>query len=299
MVKREFLIINKSSIIKKIIILVLLFFCNSYKGKSQNLPPFAPIGAEWNYSHSTSLGIETKSLTVIDTGTTSQGIKYSKITGPNQFYVSRDSLIVYHSFDTINWYLLYDYNISAGDSFETICCEYLGFIDTFSIKVLVKGDTIIDGFELPYIIMQSNNGNYEFSGLSILNVGNIENYFLPWYALIDPPIRPLRCYSDDLVNLVIESPCDTLIINSVEPSLANYKVNYYPNPVQKDLYISGLPPNINKVQLINNLGQIVMEKHLESRAELVIGMENFSKGMYTIIGISSEGRIISEIIINQ
>ena len=64
----------------------------TFSANAQSYPPFAPVGAEWNYSQ-TMLGggggMTTVSISSQVTGTTFAGIHYSQIGG---FYAYRDSL---------------------------------------------------------------------------------------------------------------------------------------------------------------------------------------------------------------
>lgn len=90
------------------------------------------------------------------------------------------------------------------------------------------------------------------------------------------------------------SPSNTITINSVSISeYANHNITVYPNPTNDHLNIIS-DQHIQKIQLVDILGNIVISTH-----ETSIDVSNYSDGIYQIIILFDNDRLIIPVIIQK
>ncbi|HOV55071.1 MAG TPA: T9SS type A sorting domain-containing protein [Bacteroidales bacterium] len=90
------------------------------------------------------------------------------------------------------------------------------------------------------------------------------------------------------------SPSNTITINSVSISeYANHNITVYPNPTNDHLNIIS-DQHIQKIQLVDILGNIVISTH-----ETSIDVSNYSDGIYQIIILFENDRLIIPVIIQK
>ena len=90
------------------------------------------------------------------------------------------------------------------------------------------------------------------------------------------------------------SPSNTITINSVSISeYANHNITVYPNPTNDHLNIIS-DQHIQKIQLVDILGNIVISTH-----ETSIDVSNYSDGIYQLIILFENDRLIIPVIIQK
>ena len=68
-------------------------------------------------------------------------------------------------------------------------------------------------------------------------------------------------------------------------------LEFYPNPVKSNLHIRKVSPKVETIKLIDSQGKVIYDQDLISEMEL--DMSPFPMGLYFLLGISKEGRIIT------
>jgi hypothetical protein len=189
------------------------------------------------------------------------------------------------------WKVLADFSTEVNDSFSVDYNSVPGAEDSFFLKVLAKGDTIINGLVVPYIDCGtydhiSVNGQYvAYGGRIIQNIG-AEYLIIPQPGLADPSSGPLRCYEDENLGVYkapfFKDSCDYIYVGEAnlsadpnilfEATLLTNKLKVFSNS-ELDNYL-----------IIDYSGKIILNKYSpESFSQLDIDLSAFPGGLYLII----------------
>lgn len=276
----------------KFFVLFLLFGI-AMNANSQPYPEFAPVGAVWRWHMSSATvggGTAHYSTTVKSIGVdTIKGKECKKLyfgTGYNaNLYFYRDSLIIYY-FDSVpgnssesRWRVLYDFTKNVGESY--IACmpfPYWPQVDSMTVTVLTKGDTVINGFTLPYMVTSSW---WQFDGLTILNIGS-EGYFIPY--TVDASMYNLNefsCYYDPIIgHYYYDNMCN------VSTDVADSEIDFntfqlIPNPSAHKLSVKSSVALNGEVKVKNIFGQTVLTQHPGGDIKnATIDVSNLANGVY-------------------
>ncbi len=269
---------------KKILLFCSFILLLNTKSHSQTFPEFAPLGATWNYMvYEINGSAWTFHFTSVDTaiidGKHGKKINAEYAVAP-YFFVYRDSLQMYASFDSISWKLIYDFSKQVGDSF----ISHVNYPneDSVVVEVTARGDTLIGGFQIPYLRLHSTNPAFYVGGKVLLNIGG-EDFFFANSTFMDPSINGLRCFHDSLIGeFFLVSPCDTVISIGISEILGDDNlISIYPNPVNENLFIQKSKlSNSASVQVFKYTGQLVLE--IKNFKEENIDTQNLQNGFYVL-----------------
>lgn len=183
------------------------------------------------------------------------------------------------------FYVLYDFSATIGDTWivpenqEMMNCDTVGYL-----KVVAKGDTIINSVPLRYVIVEPEGGsNWIIQGIIIEKIGPINWYMFPEQNCITDFQEggPLRCYFDNnfAFNSGIEEYCD-YIVNNKENTFEG-EVSVYPNPATSFFHIVGEKLSGVEVYIFDIFGRIIFSSKISGR-ELQIDVSQFHTGTYLL-----------------
>ena len=277
-------------------LVAVVFLFAATRGFAQPMPEFAPIGATWHYTIHEIWG-EVHTAVCQSTGDAVIGGKPCRhITGAEELFVYRDSLQIF-IYDSANtqpqWRLLYDFGKNVGDTFFVATPNWDNSgDDTIAVLVLAKGDTVINGFTLPYMVLASESvglSNYGFEGKAIMNILH-EYFFYPYGAWIDPAVGGLRCYEDSALGLYqLQSPCVYNWIGMDDAS-ENATFDIFPNPSSNEITINFSNPH-SETTVLQVLDVAGRQLHLPSTNEnrILLPVDKLTNGVYWVKITGSNG----------
>lgn len=203
---------------------------------------------------------------------------------------------VYH-YRNGSFYLLYDFSINAGDSWQTIAPYPSPFTgsgnppDTIVEVVVDSVSTItISGITKKVMYVHSDSNDWYFLNPIIEDIGSAGGFFPYIYDWLDFEIPLLRCYSDSLLHYEtgIISQCDTILNSVDEFGGDNFaEVVLYPIPVNELLNFQfNSSVKIESFLLYDKVGRLIMKGAGQELKE-GISMLNYSSGIYFIHLLSS------------
>jgi hypothetical protein len=267
-------------------IMVAIAFCIEFFSLQAQYPEFAPQGATWYYDQLQMNGdlVTRKLYSVSEDVLYGKSCKHLNGESVGDFYAYRDSLRMYVSAiaDT-QWYLLYDFNKNPGDTFYSHVWWISG-IDSIPVKVIQKGDTSINGWVLPFMVIESLDPFWLWNGTTILNIGS-DDYFIPPHPIADPPISGLRCYEDAVIGSyhVVEH-CDTSYTIGIQNASFAGGGMMVTNPFRDFIRITGYNMTISHIQLLDFCGRNIFHKFLFDNASTIeIETSDFNNGLYLLI----------------
>jgi N-acetylneuraminic acid mutarotase len=99
-------------------------------------------------------------------------------------------------------------------------------------------------------------------------------------------------YSGKKASFYEYAPCDYAGIEAIENSLS-----IYPNPVHDQLTINGLSQKIERIEVLNTIGKIVLQFNSQTNSMQSIYLDQLEAGNYILRFISSDSQTISRKII--
>jgi hypothetical protein len=274
---------------KHIQIILLCFIVNFAKG--QTVTEWFPIGAEWYYSNPNNIiGIRQqciKYLVTKDTtweGVNCKQIKISSCIGDTVVeieYFKQDGLqIKYLNFASNQFYVLYDFSKSVGDTITVHDGKFVPnksffspFDTLFNFKYTIKKieNTNINGFDLKKqnieTIEQSafNFMNYwsdsTYNNSIIERIGAMTNFTGNFRGVIPESYFPfLRCYNDLEVNFKLPywtNNCNFVTLISNE--LSKYElIQLFPNPQNRGQSVKiNSNEDFKIITIMSSTGQVV------------------------------------------
>jgi len=195
-------------------------------------------------------------------------------------------------FPDTNEFVLYDFNLAVGDTFQTTCTFYQApFLGQIKF-ILDSIDSIITntGFRKRYnysfvSFMEFNyflpNNLYIIEGIGS-NLGPFFNEFIQNYYTEFAWISELICFRDQQNYVIGGTNCDIVGIN--ENQQQAFTVNAYPNPASdKITFVYKLPENINNasIKLYNAMGIPVIEiPLLNEQNSISTEVSDLNQGIY-------------------
>ena len=203
------------------------------------------------------------------------------------------------STDGSSWYNIsganstpYNYNASTAGTmyFRAIITNNCGNATSNVVSTIVKPlppTPVISQISNTPIILQSSAtlGNQWFNLNGPIPGATSQNYEVTangsYYVIVT-------------IDGCSSSPSNTITINSVSISeYANHNITVYPNPANDHLNIIS-DQHIQKIQLVDILGNIVISTH-----ETSIDVSNYSDGIYQLIILFENDRLIIPVIIQK
>jgi len=272
---------------------------------SQSLPEFAPIGATWYYHNQwmTPNFTYREFISVDDTIVNGKACK--RINDGEDHYLYNDSLHLYYFNTEANrWALLADFSKQVGDSFY-VDVSTTQLADSFAAVIIKKGDTILNGYNLPYILVDNSwsqrsviGNNYVYGNKIIQNIGS-EIFLFPRKQEIDMDTYQLRCYND--INLgIYKNPdfhfglwsCDTVTTSIIEHNTVTNRLNFFPNPAEdKVLFNFSRNPFEEGILLISDIYGRILKKSIIRKEQTTYQFDliNYSSGIYVYQFIDATG----------
>lgn len=232
-------------------------------------------------------------------------IHSSVIPFENQYtYSSGDSVFHFYEGD---FYLLYDFSASIGDTWVIAVNENFQCDDTAIVKVTQTGTININNLELRTITLETiSSSAIGLTGTCVERFGNephidLDNSFgpFPGYqncpgAIIEYDILTFRCYSDENFETYnpTEIECEYLTELN-EPILLDLRI--YPNPTNGEFIIENLDSNPIRIELYSSNGQLIEQFDFKLSVNR-INISDLNNGLYFIKLITERNSTIKKII---
>lgn len=169
--------------------------------------------------------------------------------------------------------LLYDFNMVVGDtiSIPTIAYSYDSAV-VVAIDSVSTCSTIRRRYELNPVGTQLLGGPLYWTE----GVGSSHG-LIPRYNWFESGVIYV-CYSDS----TCANPCANFLSTTTVKNQSSKLATIYPNPSSETSIIQLNNRAINtKIQVMNNLGQIILDKEIQGQEE-VLNLSNWSTGIYYI-----------------
>jgi hypothetical protein len=318
------MIFQKQKTVKmRLTLLIVLFISLSQMVKAQN-HEWAPIGAEWHYTHTyftppfpyTTYYDFNRVNSVKDSlfqGKTCRYLVSQKINcsmwfyyTPLEYFMYQDSGKVYH-WDNVDssFILLMDFNKNAGESWEMPVWLHYGFwADTATVFVdsvtyLTVGSDTLKQQHVTYYLTQVQSGAVDTYNEIITERFGHQRQLLPLDgALCDGEYdQGLRCYSDSSLGFynLVSYECDStwgIINSSVERhDLKEEQLQVYPNPAQDFVTISfDLPLDEAPTFYMYDFTGKLLKSGVLGKKETQIDIDNLPKGVFLLEIVSTKDR---------
>ena len=128
------------------------------------------------------------------------------------------------------------------------------------------------------------------SGLGQINV--FENYYWGWHTYFNDQVYAKKNGID-----YFGTECD-LDVGIKETSLQNQHIEIYPNPANNEIIINSKGNKISKIELTNNLGQIVSSKQIND-LKTTFNLADYSNGVYFLKIYSESNSLVKKLIIEH
>ncbi len=310
--------------------------------KAQIGQPYAPVGAKWTY-----LGVS-----YIPTGAPTQTETYEVVSVADTFIQNRrcsklqfnllppftqfafssftgiDSVFFYHvdnrrvfRYETSldSFFLLYDFNVSTGDSFDIFLPNQINFniLTRFRAYVVDTNQVLVNGsfskvikYDLALIAPIPPNigvvpeyvsrfevaeklGDFEGAGYHKGKI--LTTMGFAWHA----ETIELRCFEDSIG--IYKRPgvvnCDTSFISSVATNYFGKPIEIYPNPAKNSVRVN-LGKDFTKTQLlsIRDISGKLVKTFSISESSQTLDLSGIAKGMYFVL---VHGHKVEKLIINH
>jgi hypothetical protein len=184
-------------------------------------------------------------------------------------------------------------NLSATEINGRIYLSNMG-ADPISIRVIRTVDSLQDEWATSFCNKNTCYPNSTDSAQFTLAKGENSNYLLVHYyheGKVGNGIVKLRVYNVNAPDNEIElTYIGTVTENTVGiAEKGNFKVEIFPNPVQKDLYIKCNTASIINYNIINVTGREIVKGFTNSNTS--INIEHLPSGVY-FIGIEDKGQVL-------
>ncbi|MGC9342116.1 MAG: T9SS type A sorting domain-containing protein [Bacteroidales bacterium] len=258
---------------------------------------FAPIGSEWYYSeggglappNSEFLHLETTKDTLV--GSQSARIierTYYRYSGDT---IKKEPLLIYDQNDTVfvfnpekeKFTILYIFNGEPGDTLFLHKPPFDSFGDpdtnneTYGLVIdSITSETFDEAAVNKYYFKSLSVYGFWGENSYMERIGGLHGFFPTGIALPEGG-GPLRCYSDDLVNVKFSSvACDYRLINSAYMKKID-EFEIIPNPVKHTLQVY-FPHSFSFIEIRDILGNSLIITQ-----EKIIEVDELDKGLYFLI----------------
>lgn len=264
-----------------LMVLLLLFMF------SLTAQEWAPPGTRWYYSQyyfNPNIGVHVTEV-IGDTIINGQNCRVldnaESCSLPIRFAYQEDRRIYYYNKYTEDFHLLYDFNLTAGDTLKMFVKENESLPDTFYVKIDSVGQVFLneDTIQVQYVTtLYELNNELSFGNKIYENIGG-NNFFLPVYGFCDIPAMPLRCYEDPnrgLYQFITEFPCDYVPVEEPDGSVS---LTLQPNPASDRILISS-PELITALEVIDLNGRRSLQQSGLHDFTHSLEVQNLSPGIY-------------------
>lgn len=179
-----------------------------------------------------------------------------------------------------------------------------GFIVSLTNLPVASFYAIEDTLYLPNAIaLFVNQSQNSTSYLWDFGNGNTSTQTNPWHQYTQAGLYTVR-----LIAMNPPFPNDTLTLNSyikvIDPLLINesHKLNsrIFPNPFTDEINIDNSIPISGKLQLIDIIGRIIIEKTVKEEKSIIItNLSSLEKGHYILKLIDEEGKILNNFVLQK
>ncbi len=268
---------------------------------------FAPVGATWTYKLFWIQGTNFPTLTSSkDTIVNNKVCKflegYLSCTYITPIVYEENGQVFYYDEIGDDFFLLYDFNLNAGESWTIhVPNSWLG-LDSIVYIVDSVGTFTYNGniLKTQYVHPLENYG-VSFSGGSDIiyeNIGSGNNFFLQSHVC-DPVTGPLRCYDDENVGLIKfvpeDTPCNSFG-SSVENKINSKEINIYPNPFNDYIFID-TELSVQKIKIFNAQGVLIQEENnFNWNQKIELKNKHLVQGLYFVeIILEDDSKVIQKL----
>ncbi|MFK7972582.1 MAG: T9SS type A sorting domain-containing protein [Bacteroidia bacterium] len=266
------------------------------------LPEFAPLGTTWSYGVFNFGPTYYTAKCEVNERDTILGVPCKKGPGVDPFYT--DSLRVFKYQEDLNeWLLWFDFGVKKDSSWEWIRYNF-GDIDTIIVDVLASGDTVINGFNLPYLDVKTpeTKCGYRFGFSPERLVWGIGPLFggLNSPCGTDPSFENLICYDSPVIGNIFDPippylvSCDTFVSVGM-PDVPLIKIDFSPNPSTASTWLSmkgELPPLGTQILIYDIQGRLMQKHDLPANASrFELPVESLKPGVY-MIALHADGELL-------
>ncbi|MBA3681465.1 MAG: T9SS type A sorting domain-containing protein [Bacteroidetes bacterium] len=295
---------------KKTLTTFILLFHLALTFKAQIV--FCPPGAEWHHTF-TMLGMPpvlgtvqnhtTKyikdSIMGVDTVKVLQHTRFFKECNSTNAYLTLikqkgDTVFMKNAITQNTWQILYNFAALPGHSWKNSLLNSNSTIRTYTITVDTVKFITVNSFTLKQLVVKYNfnlNSNIVSETAKITERFGCDqflfNYHNETYGLCDYDyFSEFLCYQDSTFGLkqFTNKPCDYNITVGIKENSNISAFNLLPNPADTKLRIELLnDQHITKALILNNLGQIVLDKEIDPiDKEISIDIQKLPDGFYTL-----------------
>jgi Secretion system C-terminal sorting domain len=275
--------------------LLLLVYNSSY---SQYVP--MPVdSATWGIREITNDGLWNAYYFHLNGDTLIDNFNYSKVYDGDYLlgFMRENSKVVYFKHasefyiecDT-NEFVLYDFNLELGDTFQLPTCPYFGVEDSLYTGTVIEIDSIqLNNGSYRKRFNFSFNGPYDCGPLQwVEGIGNIG--FAPFYYYLDCFERYYTFVCFKIEEEEIYGDCSTLSNNEIESD----KIKIFPNPAFNKIYIEGLDSYYKySIMIFDMNGKIVLES-IQNQGD--IDISSLNHGIYICQIQVGKNKIVKKII---
>jgi len=224
--------------------------------------------------------------------------------GSNYTYASGDS--VFYLFED-NFYLMYDFSASVGDTWVVAVDQFDQCEDTAVVRVTQTGTVNINNQQLRTITLETiSNSLMGINGTCVERFGNeISDYPnfgqgpFPGYqscegVLLEVNFYTFRCYSDNTFGTYNPRniACDTLT-GLYETETSGF--GFYPNPTEGEIIFEYIDSNLSEIQIYSMGGQRVKQFYLKP-TERKIDISDLNAGVYFFRIITDKGNAFRKVV---
>lgn len=160
-------------------------------------------------------------------------------------YASGDTVFLWNKADQ-QFYPMMVFGLNPGDTIQTKLYQDYNCYGNQLVNLVIDsvGTTLVGGLlNLRYAYCHIDQGDtlpllYPTSLKFTERLGYAENWGPNAYCVTDIPYSPLRCYSDDLLDIQNASDCSTIL--STGSWNFSQPLKIFPNPAVNSLHITGL-----------------------------------------------------------
>ncbi|MBX7227019.1 MAG: T9SS type A sorting domain-containing protein [Chitinophagales bacterium] len=283
-------------------LIITLIFCLFLSiGYGQTLTEWFPVGAEYYYDYieynRQGLPNDTGFYKLIVEKDTIINDKNCKVLLGNptkgngiphvfqhKFYVLSENKQLY-IYQESEFYLLYDFNLSVGDTGESIMVPYYNGLKLQYIIDSIKVVDYLGNSTVQYIHYLPNSILCGFTPHLIVEfLGNATQLFYLLNYLCDG-VYPehLRCYRDGVNDLTfIDRPCDYVVNKVSNQQILQSQINICPNPIYSTLFIDNQSNKAMEVFLYNVFGQLLKSFDISTGINS-IDVSTFANGNYFLV----------------
>lgn len=217
-------------------------------------------------------------------------------------------LITYQDAGIVYWYrpgldsftVLFDFNKNIGDEW-IIDGLYGGGSSPCSrtVKITDKKTVNINGYNLRSITIEFSTGSVLYASTVVESIGGLQTPYPDWYPCMMSGhvddftgYRSLRCINHPDIGFYDfkQAPSCDYSVTSINENAKPIDVIINPNPFVTQFTLSNNIEGNSEMYIYDILGRLVLNKTI-TKGVCTISSEDWSKGIYVLKLVSSEGMI--------